>query len=240
PLVTPLLDDPVRAVRIEAARVLSSVPPERIDPAHREADRRALAEFVAAQEATLDLPGPHLNLAGLYENQGRHALAEEQYLSALRLDPDFTPARLNLARLLNGRGRNGDAERVLREGIARVPNQGELLYSLGLLLAEEERIPEAADTLGRAADLLPERARVRYNAGLALQRLGRRAPAEAAPLKARGHDPEGPEAAGALAMLYAQQNDWPRARAAAEGVDALAPGNSEVQALLDRIRRESP
>jgi predicted CXXCH cytochrome family protein len=240
PLVTSLLDDPVRAVRIEAARVLSSVPPDRVDPAHREGDRRAVGEFVAAQEVALDLPGPHLNLAVLYENQGRHALAEEQYLSALRLDPDFTPARLNLARLLNGLRRNGDAERVLREGIARVPNQGELLYSLGLLLAEEERFPEAADTLGRAADLLPERARVRYNAGLALQRLGRRADAETALVKARGIDPADPEIAWALAILYAQQNDWPRARAAAEAVDALAPGNPEVQALLDRSRRESP
>ena len=239
-LVAPLLHDPRRAVRIEAARVLSSVPSERLDAAYRDAQRRAVDEFVAAQGVALDLPGEHLNLAVLYENQGRHTLAEEEYRSALRLDPDFTPARLNLSRLLNGRGRNADAERVLQDGIARVPRQGELLYSLGLLLAEDERLPEAADALGRAADLLPERARVRYNAALALQRIGRRAEAEAALLKARATDPNDPDIAYALAILYAQQNDWSRARDAAETVAALAPGNPEVEALLDRIRRQSP
>jgi len=239
-LVAPLLHDPMRAVRIEAARVLSSVPSDRLDAVQREAERRAVDEFVAAQEVALDLPGQHLNLAVLYENEGKHALAEEQYRSALRLDPDFTPARLNLARLLNGRGRNADAEKVLEDGIARVPGQGELTYSLGLLLAEEGRLPEAAAALGRAADLLPERARVRYNAALALQRNGRRAEAEAALLKARATDPNDPDIAYALAILYVQENDWSRARDAAETVAALSPGNPEVQTLLDRIRKQSP
>src|SRR5213080_5016610 len=64
------------------------------------------------------------------------------------------------------------------------PTRGELHYSLGLLLGEEERLPEAAAALGRAADLMPARARVRYNEALALQRLGRRADAEAAFVKA--------------------------------------------------------
>jgi len=239
-LVAPLLRDPVRAVRIEAARVLSSVPSDRLDASQRQADERVVGEFIVAQTAALDLPGPHLNLAVLYENQGKHVLAEEHYRSALRLDPDFTPARLNLARLLNELGRNPDAERVLRDGIARVPDQGELQYSLGLLLGEEDRLPEAAAALGRAADLMPTRARVRYNEALALQRLGRRAEAEAAFVKAEKIDPEDPEIAYALAVLYAQGNDWSRARDAAARLAVLSPGNPRMQELLDRIRRRSP
>jgi predicted CXXCH cytochrome family protein len=239
PLVAPLLGDPVRAVRIEAARVLSSVPPDRFDAAQRQAEERAVAEFIAAQDVALDLPGPHLNLAVLYENQGRHKLAEEEYRSALRLDPDFTPAQLNLARLLNGLQRNDDAERVLRDGIARVPDQGELLYSLGLLLAEEERLPEAAAALGSAADLLPERARVRYNQALALQRIGRRADAEAAFVKAQKIAPDDAEIAYALTILYVQESDWPRAREAAATLASLAPDNPQVKDLVDRIRERS-
>ena len=53
--------------------------PNRLDASQRRADERAVGEFIAAQSAALDLPGPHLNLAVLYENQGRHALAEEHY-----------------------------------------------------------------------------------------------------------------------------------------------------------------
>ena len=87
---------------------------------------------------------------------------------------------------------------------------------------------------------MPTRARVRYNEALALQRLGRRAEAEAAFVKAEKIDPEDPEIAYALAVLYAQGNDWSRARDAAARLAALSPGNPRVQELLDRIRRRSP
>ena len=238
--VAPLLEDPRRAVRVEAARVLSAVPRDRFDAAQRQAYEKALAEFVLAQDVSLDLPGAHLNLAVVEENQGQHALAEDQYRSALRLDPDFTPARLNLSRLLNGLGRNPDAERVLEDGIARVPDQGELQYSLGLLLAEEQRLPEAAAALGRAADLLPERARVRYNQALALQHLGRRGEAETALMKAQALDPRDPAIAYALTVLYVQENDWSRAAAAADTLAATSPGDPQAQALIDRVRQRSP
>jgi predicted CXXCH cytochrome family protein len=236
PLVTPLLGDPVRTVRIEAAHVLSSVPAERLDAGERRAYEAALAEYVAAQDASLDMPGSHLNLAVVLENERKVPAAETEYRAALRLDPDFTPARLNLSRLLNGVGRNADAERVLRDGLVRVPSQGELQYSLGLLLAEEQRLPEAAEALGRAADLLPERARVRYNHALALQQLGRDAEAESAFIRARALDPNDPMIAYALAVLYARTNAWPRAVAVADELAAIAPDDAQVQAFVTDVR----
>src|SRR5436190_17721339 len=166
-----------------------------------------------------------------------HEYAPGSFLQ-LELFSDFTPARLNLARLLNELGRNPDAEHVLRDGIARVPDEGELHYSLGLLLGEEERLPEAAAAL--AAPPTSCRRRARYNEALALQRLGRRADAEAALVKAQNTDPEDPDVAYALAVLYAQQSDWSRARDAAARLTALSPGNPQVQELIDRIRRRSP
>lgn len=158
--LTPLLRDAIRAVRIAAARSLSSLPPAQIDAATRPAFDAALAEYIAAQEVTLDIPGARLNLAVAYQNTGRLDLAEQHYLAALKIDPDFTPARANLAQLYSAASRNADAERVLVEGLARVPELGELQYSLGLLLAEEKRLPESAKALAKAAKLLPNRARV--------------------------------------------------------------------------------
>jgi HEAT repeat protein len=90
--IAPLLDDPERAVRIEAARVLSSVTAVEFNPAQRARFDAALAEFVAAQTLSLDMPGARLNLAVIAENQGRHADAEAEYLAALRLDA-FTIAQ---------------------------------------------------------------------------------------------------------------------------------------------------
>jgi predicted CXXCH cytochrome family protein len=239
PLVEPLLRDRLRAVRIEAARVLSATPTTRFDPAARRAYEAAMAEFVAVQQASLDLPGAHLNLGVVYENEGRTADAEAEYRAALRLDPDFTPARLNLSRLLNAQRRNAETEQVLRDGLARVPAQGELAYSLGLLLAEEERLAEAAAALGRAADLMPTRARVRYNYGLALQRLGRLGEAEAALVTARHLDPTDPAIAYALAVLYAQQGNWPRALASADDLAALAPDDPQMRAFVADVRRRA-
>src|SRR5439155_399252 len=234
-LVAPLLGDPVRAVRIEAARVLSSVPSQSARclaaPGGR-AGRRGVhrrAERRPRPAGSTPEPG------GAVREPGQARARGGTLPAALRLDPDFTPARLNLARLLNELGRNPDAEHVLRDGIARVPDEGELHYSLGLLLGEDERLPEAAAALGRAADLMPARARVRYNEALALQRLGRRADAEAAFVKAQNTDPEDPDVAYALAVLYAQQSDWSRARDAAARLAALSPGNPQVQELIDRI-----
>ena len=234
--LAPLLVDPVRAVRIAAARSLSSLPPAQIDAAIRPAFDAALAEYVAAQSVSLDMPGARLNLAVVYQNTGKLDLAERQYLAALRIDPDFTPARANLARLYNASGRNTDAERVLTEGVTRLPELGELQYSLGLLLAEEKRLPEAARALERAATLLPERAKVHYNLGLALQQLGQRDGAEAALNAAQRLDPLDGSSAYALAVLHAQAGRWDKALEWGERLLALDPANPQTRQFVERLR----
>ena len=177
-IAAPLLNDPVRAVRIEAARVLASVQAEQFSPAQRKAFESAQQEFIDAQMAQSDMPSAHLNLGVMYANLGQAERAEQSYLTALRLDPTFLPAHVNLANLYNQLGRNPEAEQVLRNAIEKAPKEGELYYSLGLLLAEENRLPEAEASLAKAAELLPRRANVRYNRGLALQQLGQRPEAE--------------------------------------------------------------
>jgi predicted CXXCH cytochrome family protein len=234
--VVPLLTDPVRAVRIEAARVLSSVPASEFDAAQRVKFEAALAEFVAAQQVSLDMPGARINLAVVAENQGRPADAETDYLAALRLDSDFMPARLNLARLYSAAGRPRDAERILREGLERASNQGELRYSLGLLLAEQSRLAEAAAELTNAAHLLPDRPRVHYNQALALQRLDRRAEAEAAFLKAQSLAASDRAITYALAVFYAQDRRWFLAVPWAEKLVALDPADPQAQQFLAQLR----
>ena len=199
--LAPLLDDSVRAVRIEAARALTSMPRAALDTRQAQRLDAALAELVDAEMASADLPGAHLNLGILRLRSGDPGQAERDYRRALELDPGFTPARFNLANLLNLLGNNAEAETVLQEGIERAPEEGELHYSLGLVLAEEGRFEPAAASLARAAALLPDRSRVRYNLGLVLQRLGRPDEAEAALLEANTLNPRDPDVLAALAQL---------------------------------------
>jgi predicted CXXCH cytochrome family protein len=233
----PLLRDPTRAVRIEAARVLAAVPADRFDASQRKALDAAVVEFIEAQMAMADMPASHLNLAVLFAAQGKRELAESEYLTALRMDPYFNPARANLVALYNSMGRNADAERVLREGINRAPNEGELYYSLGLLLAEEKRLGEAADALGNATRLMPQRARVRYNLALALDRLGRDKEAEAALLQAFQIDPQDPDIVYAAAAFYLQRQQWKRALPFAEQLVTIAPSDPRALQLLEGIKR---
>jgi predicted CXXCH cytochrome family protein len=240
PTLAPLLKDPVRAVRIAAARSLATLPPQQFDAPRRAAFDAALAEYIAAQSVALDMPGPNLNLGVLYESLGRDAEAEAHYLRALKIDPDFTPARANLSRFYATRSRPADAEKVLTVGLQRQPGIGELQYSLGLLLAEEQRLSEAEQALGKAAKLMPGNARAQYNHGLALQQLGQRKPAESALLAAQRLDPTEPAFVYALAVLYAQAGQRDKAIAAAQRLQALRPGDAQAAQFLQRLRSAAP
>jgi len=61
----PLLRDPLRAVRIAAARSLADIPDGELEPAMRPLRRALLADFVAAQRAMADMPSAQFNLAAL-------------------------------------------------------------------------------------------------------------------------------------------------------------------------------
>lgn len=234
--LTPLLRDRYRAVRIAAARSLSSLPADLMSIDQRRSFDAALTEYLSTQNVSLDMPGALLNLAVAYQNTGQRALAEQHYLSALKIDPDFTPARANLASLYNAGARNAEAIRLLNDGLQRMPDIGELQYALALILAEENRLPEAANALTKAAKLLPDRARVHYNLGLALQQLERRKPAEAALLKAQSLDPLDPEFAYALVVFYARGQQQKQAQHWAAKLQALAADNQRAGQLLERLR----
>ncbi len=234
----PLLQDPVRAVRVEAARVLASVPPQRFTPEQRQQFAAALDEFMAVQTAMADTPRAHLNLAVLKAQQGDTAAAEQSYRTALQLDPAFLPARFNLANLYNQMGRNPEAERVLQEALKESPEEGELYYSLGLLLAEDQRLEEAAEALHQASEHLPKRARVHYNYGLTLQHLGRRPEAETALRAAHQIDPNDASVLQALAIFYVQGRRWDQAATFAEQLVRLYPNAPGPQRMLQQIRQQ--
>jgi predicted CXXCH cytochrome family protein len=236
---TPRLQDPLRAVRMEAARVLSAVSPDRLTDATRQLLELELDEYTTALNAHTDTPPALFNLALLDSNQGRAERAIQSYLAALAIDPDFLPARANLAILYSQLGQAAESERLLREGIARDPEQGEFHYSLGLLLAEGERFELAAGHIGRAAELLTDRPRVHYNHGLLLQRIDNREQAEIALAKAVNLAPDDPDIVYGLIAFYFQQGDWEKARPLTEHLLEITRGDPQAVALMNQIEQET-
>lgn len=162
-LLTPLLADPLRAVRITAARSLADQPAQRFTPEVRTVWRAALDEFVAAQSAMADMPSAQFNLAALALAERNPRAAEERLRRALEREPALQAARLALASLLAQTGREDGAAMILRQGLGLTTNAGELHFALGLLAGQQQRWDEAARELRTAATLLPDQARVRRN-----------------------------------------------------------------------------
>lgn len=238
-LLAPLLDDPVRAVRIEAARELALLPPavwETTTTGQRTAFDRALAEYIAAQFAQPDQPEGQANLGRLYTVLGDPKASEAAYQSAIGRDPAFFQAHNNLANLYYQQGRGDEAEAILQRGIAASPAEGVLHYSLALLLAEQERMDEALASFDRAAGLMPDDPRVQYNYGLFLQQVGQYTASLAALRRAYELAPYDPEILYGLINFHMQAGEWAEALPYAEELLARYPDVPEFQGLVASLR----
>jgi tetratricopeptide (TPR) repeat protein len=233
--VKPLLRDPVRAVRIEAARVLASVPPRLWGPGERAALADALAEYRAAQRVNADRPEAHVNLGLLHARFGEWAEARSAYETALRLGPWFVPGYVNLADLDRIEGRDAAGERTLRRGLEIVPESADLQHALGLLLVRTGRREEALEALARAAALGPDQARYAYVYGVALNSAGRSDEAVAVLASAQQAHPGDRSLLLALATIERDRAELDAARGWARKLRALAPDDAGARALVEAL-----
>jgi len=237
-LLSPMLYDPVRAVRIEAAAALAAIPQKEMPPDTRRQFEKALAEYRQAMERTADFAPSRHNLGNLYVSLGRLSEAEQHYLKAIAIDRQFYPAKVNLAMLYNGQGKKSEAERLLREVVTDHPDFYEIKYSLGLLLAEKNQLDDAVVFLGDAAAGLPQRSRIQYNLGLLLQKIKRDDEAESALKRALGVEPDNPDYLYALAVFYMQRDRWDQARLMAERLQAARPEMAAGREMLTIIKKK--
>src|SRR5262249_51967296 len=167
-----LLTDPVRGVRIAAARLLAPVHPDVVTSQQSHDLDRAIGEAIDAEQASADRPESHVTLGALYAQRGKAAEAEAAYRTALRLDPRFVPAIVNLADLYRALGRDADGMLLLRQAIAIDPNNATAHHALGLAQVRIRQIDDAVASLRKASELAPENARYAYVYGIALNSAG--------------------------------------------------------------------
>ncbi|MDJ0866790.1 MAG: tetratricopeptide repeat protein [Myxococcota bacterium] len=233
----PLLGDPRRAVRIDAARALAPVPAAAWGRAPRAALGAALAEYREAQQANADRPEARTALGVLSAAFGEPDAARRHYEAALALAPHYVPARVNLADLHREAGRDAEGERVLREGLARAPDAGALHHALGLLLVRGGRAEEARAALARAQDLAPEISRYAYVYGVALHSAGDVAGALRVLGAAHQRHPGDADLLIALATMQRDAGDRAGARESARRLLALRPDDPGARALAAELAR---
>ncbi len=199
----PLLRDPVRAVRAEAAARLAGEPAGLLPESQGKAHAAALEEYVTAQRYMSDLPSGPYNLGNLHAAQGRSEDAEREYRRSLQVDAQFHPAKVNLALLLAGAGRNAEAEQLLREAHAAEPRAASVALDLALVLAEQGKRAEAEEAFRAALSADPRLAAAAYNLAVLV---GERNAAEAVPYAQRAAKlrPDEPRYAQALQFYGAR------------------------------------
>jgi Tfp pilus assembly protein PilF len=222
-LLAAMLYDPVKAVRIEAARRMTEIADPPLDSRQKEVFQASLEEYQESMEYSADFAFGRYNLGNLYAALRQPEKAIKSYKAAIKIDNLFYPAKVNLAMLYNQRGKNDKAEILLREIAASHPEMYEVLYSLGLLLAEEEKYTEAAHYLKQAAAGMPDRARVHYNLGLLLQHLKKDSDAESSLLKAQKLEPDNFDYLYALADFYLKRRKLIKAKRLAKEMVARHP-----------------
>ena len=212
----PLLSDPLRTIRIEAASALADVPFTSASADQRAAFDRAAKEYMDSQRYNADRADARVNLARFHALRGDTAHAEQELKGAIALDPLFVPTYVNLADLYRVQGRDADAQQVLRQGLERSPRSAVLHHALGLALVRARQSDKALAELALAAKLDPSNARFAYVYGVALNSAGRADAAIETLVKASAAHPADIDILQALVSFYRDRGNAAEAQRCAE------------------------
>ncbi len=234
-LVAPLLNDPVKGVRIEAAIALTVVPPNQLDERWHKSFDKALTEYKKTALYSADFAASRLNLGSLHSYLDQDDTAVEHFIKATEIDRDFYTARTNLAVLYSRQDKNDLAEQQLRKALKINPDLPDVRYSLGLLLSEQKQYEEAVKYLQEAAAGMVNNARAYYNLGQLLDFLRREKEAESALRKTIEIEPHNMNYLQAIARFYMARKKFSLAKSIAEQMIIVSPANPLGQQLLDFI-----
>lgn len=226
--LVPLLRDPIRAVRIEAARVIVLNGVQRLSGTDDQALAAALEEYRIGLNNDGDRAGAHLTLGALAEQLGSEPTAEKEYRISIALEPNSSGGRANLAALL---GRK-------MEQLAQDPNA---IDKLQALQQEIESLREdELKLLQRDADLLPKNGNLQYRLGLALYLAGDFAEAERRLQNAVDSDPADVNFLMTLVLLQERIEKLDVAESNAKKLFQIAPTpvHEEILKRIQSLRKQ--
>lgn len=159
-----------------------------------------------------------------YLERGQTQVAMEKLETALRHDPQHTPAHLTLALIYESLGNTSQAARHYRQASRLAPNDGATQNAYAVFLCRQGQFDEAQRHFDQAFDdpfyQTPE---VAYgNAGACARRAGRLDQAERYLRQALDLNPDYYDSLYQLAVLHLDRGDAFRARAFLQRLESLA------------------
>lgn len=229
---SPLLTDPVRGVRIEAARILADVPDSQIPTGRVDAFRSAMREYLDYLKLNADWPAENVNLGNLYLRQRNIEAAIPAYERAISLDPRFVGAYINLADAYRQQGRDDEGERQLRRGLLLSPDAADLHHALGLLLVRKTDKSAALQELAVASKLAPDNARYAYVYAIGLNSAGKQREALTVLKAASARQPYNLDILSTLISMQREAGDNKAALHYARKAAEALPDSAEIKQLI--------
>jgi Tfp pilus assembly protein PilF len=234
----PLLNDPVKMVRIAAASKLSILAKENFTDDQYKTLTAVLEEYLITLKYTADFPTGKYNLGNFYSNKGDYITAAKFYNDAIKTDSLLFPAKSNLALLYYNNGELKKAEKIFLDLINKHPEYTEGNYYLGLLYAEQKRYKEAAEVLESATIKTGVNPRIYYNLGLIYQYLNNGAKAESSLMKAYSLSPNEFDVMYALADFHIKKNNYAAALKYANEMRVKFPSNPAGEQLVNYVNEK--
>ncbi len=238
--VNPTLAHPSRAVRIEAVRTLALLPIDLrsrlLDASERHHYQVALSEYRDGLMANNDLAASHMILGNLSASDGQFHRAENEYRTAMSVEPNFVGPRTNIAASLDARAE--ELQNRLRRS-PQDPTAASLVEQIASFATEAETLRRQENQLlavevKRSANL-PGVDQLFYRFGLSCYIIGDQELAEKYLLMAHRLQPDEPSFLLALATFYDQKGQSEIAAPYVNRLIELYPRHQGYQRLRKEI-----
>lgn len=235
--LTPLLSDPVRFVRIEAARVLAPLRASEMHGHENGAFDDAIKEFFAGHQDTADLVSSQLAMGDMYATLNELDEAEKCYRAAIRIEPNAVGPRSHLAGLYDRRIAQAQLESRQAMRMKDQQTAVAIMEPVGgyQILAEQLRRDELP-LLARDVGLLPKSGTLHYRYGLALYLADRVEEAEKELVEAARLEPTDGTILVAVALLLEKRGKPDAALEYAVAALELDPEDRGYQETVERIK----
>ena len=158
-VLTPLLKDKRKAVRIAAAR---SILDARLTAQHFKTFEQAFSELKLANDISSWRGEGRLNQGVNALRMGKYAEAEHQFLQAIKIEPYLEAGYINLADFYRSSQKPSQVVSVLTKGMAKLPKSPDLKYAYGLHLVRQQQYLKATTFFQQASKLAPSNEQYLY------------------------------------------------------------------------------
>jgi len=170
-LLSPLIDDRLKVIRLEVASVLVDTLPQ-LEGKEAEKLNRLIDEYRESLIYNADSPSGQTSIGNLEARLGYNILAENAYLRALEIEPHYVPALINLADFYRASGRDAESRELLLHALRVAPDSANTHHAYGLFLVRSGRQDESLEHFAKATRQEDTNPRHIYVYAVALDSLG--------------------------------------------------------------------